>query len=620
MGFQTPQHNVTKYLEWTTSGSIQLPDFQRSYRWKDEGIRQLLITVLRGHPMGVVMLLDTKNDEVRFKPRLITGVRLSTETSPDYLLLDGQQRLTSMTQALTGDGVVETSDDRGKLLSRRYFVHIETALLGEERVDEAVISVPADGKIKTNFDREVLLDLSTPAQQQEHGYFPLNLLFSPTESTDWLIDLGNTELFKRFNAEVISPASQYELPAILLDRNTSKEAVATVFEKVNTGGEPLTAFELLTATFAGDREYYEANGQDFRLREDWAETCRQFEQYPVLRQITSTHFLQAVTLLASRKKHLSDVGSRPTAITAKTEDVLKLKLADYLEWVGPLREAFQWAARFCMDRHIFDASLLPYPTQLIPLAAIRVVLGPDADLLGPRTQIIRWFWSGVLGELYGSTTETRFVSDIRQVPEWAMDPDNAVTPRTIQDATFTESRLHSLRSRVSAAYKGVSALLLAEQARDWMEDKSFDKIQHSELQADIHHIFPKKWCAEHDVDREHQESIVNKTTISARTNRSIGGHPPSSYLAKIERTAQITSEHLDQRLASHLISGAHLRRDDFEAFFEDRRERFCAMIGEAMGKEVHRDIQLRTALEDSSKFADEAPEDRGVAETVEASV
>ena len=99
-----------------------------------------------------------------------------------------------------------------------------------------------------------------------------------------------------------------------------------------------------------------------------------------------------------------------------------------------------------------------------------MVLGPDADLLGPRTQIIRWFWSGVLGELYGSTTETRFVSDIRQVPKWAMDPDNAVTPRTIQDATFTESRLHSLRSRVSAAYKGVSALLLAEQARDWMED------------------------------------------------------------------------------------------------------------------------------------------------------
>ena len=83
MGFQTPQHNITKYLEWTTSGSIQLPDFQRSYRWKDEGIRQLLITVLRGHPMGVVMLLDTKNDEVHFKPRLITGVRLSTETSPD---------------------------------------------------------------------------------------------------------------------------------------------------------------------------------------------------------------------------------------------------------------------------------------------------------------------------------------------------------------------------------------------------------------------------------------------------------------------------------------------------------------------------------------------------------
>lgn len=141
MGFQTPQFNIKKYLEWTTSGSIQLPDFQRSYRWKDEGVRQLLITVLRGHPMGVVMLLDTKNDEVRFKPRPVTGVNVGHDVAPENLLLDGQQRLTSLTQAFTGDGIVQTSDDRGKLLDRRYFVHIETILLGEDRVEDAVAQI-----------------------------------------------------------------------------------------------------------------------------------------------------------------------------------------------------------------------------------------------------------------------------------------------------------------------------------------------------------------------------------------------------------------------------------------------------------------------------------------------
>ena len=68
MGFQTPMYELRKYLEQTNDGTIQLPDFQRGYKWDDERIRQILITVLRGHPMGVVMLLETGNALVRFKP------------------------------------------------------------------------------------------------------------------------------------------------------------------------------------------------------------------------------------------------------------------------------------------------------------------------------------------------------------------------------------------------------------------------------------------------------------------------------------------------------------------------------------------------------------------------
>src|SRR6478672_3070734 len=142
MGFQTPLYELSEYLKWTTSGRIQLPDFQRGYKWEDERIRQLLVTVLRGHPLGVVMLLKTGNDQIRFKPRPVEGVRLRDSRPPELLLLDGQQRLTSLTQALSGSGIVDTEDSRGKKLTRRYYLNIETALLGEDRVDDAVISVP----------------------------------------------------------------------------------------------------------------------------------------------------------------------------------------------------------------------------------------------------------------------------------------------------------------------------------------------------------------------------------------------------------------------------------------------------------------------------------------------
>src|SRR3954452_9879356 len=130
MGFQTPLYELSEYLEWTNSGHIQLPDFQRGYKWEDERIRSLLVTVVQGHPLGVVMLLKTGSDHVRFKPKPIEGSEVLAGTEPQQLLLDGQQRLTSLTQALTGNGVVSTMDGRGKKLKRKYYIDIDLALEG----------------------------------------------------------------------------------------------------------------------------------------------------------------------------------------------------------------------------------------------------------------------------------------------------------------------------------------------------------------------------------------------------------------------------------------------------------------------------------------------------------
>ncbi len=177
MGFQTPLYELSEYLKWTTNGKIQLPDFQRGYKWEDERIRQLLVTILRGHPLGVVMLLRTGNDQIRFKPRPVAGVTLPHGTAADLLLLDGQQRLTSLTQALTAQGVVATQDSRGKKLTRRYYVHMETALLGEDRIDDALLSVPGDGVVRSNFGKDIDLDLSDPDKERAEGYFPVRLLF-----------------------------------------------------------------------------------------------------------------------------------------------------------------------------------------------------------------------------------------------------------------------------------------------------------------------------------------------------------------------------------------------------------------------------------------------------------
>lgn len=436
-------------------------------------------------------------------------------------------------------------DSRGKTLTRRYYVDMQLALQGEDRMDEAVVSVPGDGIVRSDFGRVVEKDYSTPDKEQQAGMFPLRLLYA--DAMSWLFDLPDRDLAKGFNEAIIKPANTYNIPAIELDNATSKSAVATVFEKVNTGGLSLNVFELLTATFAGDKAYFDEHGTDFRLNDDWTETKSKFASYPVLANLENTDFLQAVTLLTTRKRSLAHTGARPPAVSAKREDVLKLTLDDYLGWVGPVREAFIWASDFLADRHVFDTRFLPYPKQLVPLAAIRVVMGRDADLIGPRDKLVRWFWCGILGELYGGAIETRFVRDLEQVPVWATGDADATTPNTVNDATFVESRLHSLRTRGAAAYKGIYALLLGNKARDWMEDKALDKVQYVNLAVDIHHIFPQKWCNDHSIDDEHRESIVNKTAISATDE------PHHRWRRAVQLPSRHREEGTDRRSAARRV-------------------------------------------------------------------
>lgn len=619
MGFLTPQHKLSTLLERANNGRVQLPDFQRSYKWDEERIRALLATVTLGHPLGVIMLLQTGSDQVRFKPKPLEGTPDGTAAvSPEHLLLDGQQRLTSLVQSLTGDGVVDTEDVRKKQVRRRFYIDIELAMIDPLRLDDALRILPGDGIERTNFGRDVTLDVSTPKREREHGLFPFRLVYDPPNLLDWLWkfpaatgDLAErTALIQRFQAEVVTPLQSYEIPAIELDKTTTKAAVATVFEKVNTGGLELTVFELLTSVYAGDARYYAEHGVDFRLNDDWARTQVVIDAHPVLKKFDSTAFLQAVTLLSTSRG--------PGATYARKEDILRLDLVDYLRWAAPVREALVWVAQFLHDEHIHRQDDIPYQTQLIPLAAMRVVLGEDADVYAVRARLRRWYWSGVLGEQYGGATETRFARDLDQVPSWALaavgaaagDRDQTV-PSTVAGASFTESRLLTLRSRQSAAYKGIHALLMARGCKDWRFQKTFDHSQYIALRVDIHHVFPRKWCITNKVESWMRESIVNKTPLARKTNQMVGGVSPAVYMLKLEATAGLTPNELDAVIAAHLIDPATLRAADFESYFLRRRRSLLELVEAAMGKPAQRDVEenaLVGGFETPDQFAEE-PDD-----------
>ncbi len=101
---------------------------------------------------------------------------------------------------------------------------------------------------------------------------------------------------------------------------------------------------------------------------------------------------------------------------------------------------------------------------------------------------------------------------------------------------------------------------------------------------DIHHIFPRVWCDKNDISPSVYNSIINKTALSADTNRAIGGSAPSTYLKTIEQRHSTSSAILDEILRSHLIEPEHLRADNFDAFYAAREAALANLAANAMGK------------------------------------
>ena len=263
--FDANADTLAGLLNDVEAGHLQLPDFQRGWVWDDEHITAVLTSVARSFPIGAIMTLQS-GGEVRFKPRPVEGVTLKGEApNPDRLLLDGQQRLTSMFQALKLKHAVRTRDNKRREVDVFYYVDIVKALGGSEEREAAIFSVPASRQISGAFGREVKLDLSTREKEFACRCFPLNLTFTSDEwftawMKFWSYAPAEIELFNNFRGAFIETFRTYSVPVIQLRRTASKEAVCRVFEKVNTGGVSLTAFELLTATYAAE---------DFNLRDDW---------------------------------------------------------------------------------------------------------------------------------------------------------------------------------------------------------------------------------------------------------------------------------------------------------------------------------------------------------------
>lgn len=610
--FDTNPVSLQTLLAACEAGSIQLPDFQRSWVWEEERIMSLIASVSRGFPMGALMTLKSKVDTgIMFAYRAIEGAPAGAAgTRPEQLLLDGQQRMTSLYQSCMRKQVVATITAKKRLVRRWFYIDIRKALAADADREAAIFAVPEDRRVKENFDKDIRLDLSTPDLEYEQLMYPLNRALDWDEWQDGYTDFWSAKgqldamrkVFTQFKNEVLKNFSEYQVPVIALAAETSHEAVCLVFEKVNTGGKALDAFELLTAMYAA---------QGHKLRDDWlgagdqpgiqrrlAHFGRAADQaVGVLSGVGATDFLQAIALLhtkALRMAATADPSRKESdwpAVRATRQSLLDLPLSAYKQHRDAVHAGFERAAKFLRQQQIHRVLDLPYQTQLVPLAAVFAEFGDKAEHGTHMQKIARWYWCGVFGELYGSAVESRFAKDILEIPAWL---DGGPEPTTVKEGVLHADRLLTMRTRLSAAYKGLHALLMRAGARDFRSGQAFDQTIFFDEGVDIHHIFPKAWCEAQKLPEGVYDSVVNKTPLSYRTNRIIGGVAPSKYLHKLE-AGRVTADGqlvepptapdvLDGYLVSHCIPVDRLRADDFHGFIAGRQQALLALVASVTGQ------------------------------------
>ena len=233
----------------------------------------------------------------------------------------------------------------------------------------------------------------------------------------------------------------------------------------------LNVFELLTATYAGDTEYFNANGDDFQLPAHWKQVQGELAEHPMLQR-------RGQRLPAGRLSGIDRTTGGGVDRTSTRSRSPRPAVSAATSWTSRCRSTSTGRRRSCrrctgppgssLARESTVEANLPYRGQITSLAAIRTVLGTGTDSREAEEKITRWYWCGVLGEQYGGSPDTRLPRDLEQVAGWVR---GGPEPASVTEANFPSARLNTMSSRISAAYKGVLALLLRQGAIDWTYSK-----------------------------------------------------------------------------------------------------------------------------------------------------
>lgn len=538
------------------SRTMVLPDFQRSFVWDPAATQELIVSIANNYPAG--SLLRVRDKKHVFAAREFEGAPKLDGHTHTFLVLDGQQRLTSLYQAFYGVG------------EHQYFLELKKLLDGGD-FDEAIFHLRSGSKQAKELDdfavqkSDFFLPLKT-LKKGAGGY--LKWLHSATNHLPADERLHMIDSLEAINDNWIQRIDDYHFPVVTLSDETEADALCTIFETLNRTGVKLSVFELLTARFWP---------HNVNLRKLWDDAIT---KWPIIKEydVDPYYFLQAISL-----------ASRQTP-SCKRKDVLDLTAEDINSWWDKVTEGLAVGLRLLRDGcSVVSAKWLPYQTMVAPLAAIiaRVGTAKTPEFGARLEQLKRWFWCSVFGQQYESSPNTRSAKDVTELIGWLTGGSE---PETIASFKFDPSMLRDATPRQRAVYRSTICLVLgcAGGARDFHTQSVITSNLIEQEGIDDHHIFPAAYLQKEKgiSETKRRDCVLNRTLIDRTTNQMISDRAPSKYLDDIKKTQNFP---FDSVLASHCLptgNDSPLMNDDFEAFLTWRQNRLWKEIRRVTGLKV----------------------------------
>ena len=569
--------DIQKLVQEIDQGKIVLPDFQRDFVWPTGQVGALLESLLNGYYINTLLTLPVAggSDNVPFPPRPVEASTGNVAESGLEMVLDGQQRITSIHYALTApDLPLENTK-----WPQRFGLSFSGVIRGE--LEEGTIQWKS-----THYGIWDELRVNDYETQIDKDFIPFTVFRSKDTFDDWRFGMEDyasesSELtvddVRTFDRQT-RVFRNYEIPIIEMRAGTSPATVVQTFERINTQGLELGIFDILTA-----RLYPEG----VQLRELWKETVDEHENINDYGEATDEKRV---------RKHLLKTLALYRDQECKDESVGDLSASNFEEdWktaVGMVDRALDKAQSSSVGGFgVTEKYGFPYSTLLPPLANL-LHLAENSEAY-PRHEgldmVQKWYWASTFSRRYSGSSDTISYKDYTEGRDWIRG-DTTELPEAIEAApTAIPVELDLGALTRGGPYSGIMSLLVLNGAQDF---GTFESITVHEV--DDHHIFPDAKLKHGATGTEYGETsrnrILNRTVIESKNNRfNIRDRLPGDYIPDMITAHPRGEEGIRELLRDHFINDEGfnaLLKDDYEKFCEARREELRKEIESRIGETI----------------------------------